>query len=179
MEGKLRSWRPRKHSERTARQIDRMGIQNPVWLQKTFRKIRQTPEWWCTVVLRKYDPLERYLCIFTPQNSLSEVWKRTSKRPNVFWEQILWTDEVKIELSGQKWATVCLEIKGCKIMTSLQLLRTGMDQSVAGGNISLVNGRMDSIKYQQILEANLPTSVKEVKVKRGGLLQQDNGPKHP
>lgn len=33
------------------------------------------------------------------------------------------------------------------------------------GNISLVEGRMDSIKYQQILEANITLFVK--KLKRG------------
>ena len=37
------------------------------------------------------------------------------------------------------------------------------------GNISLVEGRMDSIKYQQILEANITPSVKKLRMKRGWL----------
>ena len=44
------------------------------------------------------------------------------------------------------------------------------------GNISLVEGRMDSIKYQKILEGNITPSVKKLKMKRGWLLQQDNDP---
>ena len=42
------------------------------------------------------------------------------------------------------------------------------------GNILLVEGRMNSIKYPQILEANISPSV--TKMTRGGLLQQDNVP---
>ena len=47
-------------------------------------------------------------------------------------------------------------------MTPLQL---GVDQSCFGlvgdtGDISLVEGRMDSSKYRQILEANITPSVK-------------------
>ena len=40
------------------------------------------------------------------------------------------------------------------------------------GDISLVKGRMDSIKYQQILEANITQSVKNLEMKRRWLLQQ-------
>ena len=32
------------------------------------------------------------------------------------------------------------------------------------GNISLIEGRLDSIKYQQILEANITPSVKKLKM---------------
>ena len=46
------------------------------------------------------------------------------------------------------------------------------------GDISRVEGRMDSIKFQQILEANVTPSVKKLKLKRGWLLQMDNDPKH-
>lgn len=42
------------------------------------------------------------------------------------------------------------------------------------GNISRVEGEMNSIKFQQIL---MPP-VKKLKLKRGWLLQMDNDPKH-
>ena len=45
-------------------------------------------------------------------------------------------------------------------------------------NTAQVFGRMDSIKYQQILEANVTQSVKKLKLKRAWLLQQHNDPKH-
>lgn len=35
------------------------------------------------------------------------------------------------------------------------------------GNTARVDGRMDSRKYQKNLEANVPQSVKKLKVKRG------------
>ena len=39
------------------------------------------------------------------------------------------------------------------------------------GNIALVEGKIDSSKYQHILEANITTSTK-IKVKRGWLVLQ-------
>ena len=50
-------------------------------------------------------------------------------------------------------------------------------QPVARGNISLVEGRTDSIKCQQILEGNIKLSVKKLK-RRGWLPEQYNDPKH-
>ncbi len=46
------------------------------------------------------------------------------------------------------------------------------------GNLSRVKGTMDSIKFQQILGANLMPSVKKLKLKCGWLLKMDNDPKH-
>lgn len=49
------------------------------------------------------------------------------------------------------------------------------------GNTAQVQGRMDSTKCQQILEAKIqPTKKKQkmLKLKRGRLLQQDDDPKH-
>ena len=46
------------------------------------------------------------------------------------------------------------------------------------GNISLVEGKMDSIKYQKILGANITPSVKKAEDEKRRLLQQDNDPKH-
>lgn len=46
------------------------------------------------------------------------------------------------------------------------------------GNTAQVNGSIDSRKYQQILAANVTQSFKKLKLKRDGLLQQDNDAKH-
>ena len=46
------------------------------------------------------------------------------------------------------------------------------------GNIVRVEGRMDSTKYQDILEANVRRSVQKLKLKRGWVFQQDNDLKH-
>lgn len=45
------------------------------------------------------------------------------------------------------------------------------------GNVARVEGRIDSTKYQQILEANITPWVKKPKLKRGMASgQQDNDP---
>lgn len=73
--------------------------------------------------------------------------------------------------------------------TSVQLLSQGVDQSClscswgclaacGAGNISRVEGKMDSVKFQHVLNANLMPSVKKLKLNRGWLLQMDNDPKH-
>ena len=46
------------------------------------------------------------------------------------------------------------------------------------GNIVPVEGRMDSTKYQEILEANVQRSVHILKLKRGWVFYQDNDLKH-
>lgn len=63
-----------------------------------------------------------------------------------------------------------------------------MDQSCFGGILQAVEQgtfhewkeKMDneSIKFQQILDANLMPSVKKLKLKSGWFLQMDNNPKH-
>jgi len=54
----------------------------------------------------------------------------------------------------------------------------GCVASTGTGNLSKVEGRMDSIQYQQILENNVQKSVKKLKLRRGWIFQQDNDPKH-
>ncbi|XP_063781262.1 protein disulfide-isomerase A4 [Pseudophryne corroboree] len=66
---------------------------------------------------------------------------------------VLWTDEVKIELFGRN------------------------EQSQWHREHSK-EGKMCSMIFQQILDANLMSSVKKLKLKRGWLLQMDNDPKH-
>lgn len=46
------------------------------------------------------------------------------------------------------------------------------------GQLAIINGKMNSQVYQDILQKNLRQSVKQLKLKRGWVLQQDNDPKH-
>lgn len=48
----------------------------------------------------------------------------------------------------------------------------GCVEASGSRNITQVDGKMDSSKYQQILEANVPRSVKKPQLKRGCILQQ-------
>ena len=94
-------------------------------------------------------------------------------KPDAFWIQFLWTDEVKIELFGHnEQRSVWREKKGVefheKNTSPTNKHRAGSIMPWAcvaasgtkRGNILLVEGRKDPIKYQQILESNNTLSVK-------------------
>ena len=46
------------------------------------------------------------------------------------------------------------------------------------GQIAVINGKMNSQVYQDILQENLRPSVRQLKLNRGWVMQQDNDPKH-
>ena len=46
------------------------------------------------------------------------------------------------------------------------------------GRLAVINGNMNSLVYQKILKENVRPSVRELKLKRTWVLQQDNDPKH-
>ncbi len=46
------------------------------------------------------------------------------------------------------------------------------------GRLAVINGTMDSAVYQKILKDNVWPSVRDLKLKRTCVLQQDNDPKH-
>ena len=104
------------------------------------------------------------------------------------WENILWTDETKVELFGGKtqhhvWRTAgtahhhqnlipTVKFGGGSIMVWACFAGSGP------GQMEIINGKMDSQVYQNILQKNLKQSVKKLRLKRGWILQQDNDPKH-
>lgn len=46
------------------------------------------------------------------------------------------------------------------------------------GQLAIINGKMNSKVYQDVLQEKLRPSVRQLKLKRGWMLQQDNDPKH-
>ena len=46
------------------------------------------------------------------------------------------------------------------------------------GRLAVINGTMNSAVYQKILKENVRPSVRDLKLKRTWVLQQDNDPKH-
>lgn len=114
--------------------------------------------------------------------------KENLDKPEAFWNNVLWTDETKIELFGHNQRRYVWRKKGEAFQEKNTLptvkhgggsiMLWGCVAASGTGNIVRVEGRMDSTKYQQILEANVLKSVRTLKLKRGWIFQQDNGPKH-
>ena len=54
----------------------------------------------------------------------------------------------------------------------------GCFAALAPGRLAVINGTMNSAVYQKILEENVWPTVRDLKLKRTWVLQQDNDPKH-
>ncbi|CAJ0952378.1 unnamed protein product [Ranitomeya imitator] len=108
--------------------------------------------------------------------------------PEEFWENVLWSDETKLELFGRN--TTCLVWR--KKNTELHPSNTIPTVKHGGGNIMLwgcfsakgpgrlirAHERMNGAMYLEILSANLLPSARPLKMKRGWVFKHDNDPKH-
>ena len=114
--------------------------------------------------------------------------KENLEKPKKFWESVLWTDETKIELFGPMDHRYVWRKKNEAFVEKNTLptvkhgggsvLLWGCFASSGTGRLQRVEGKMDSIMYQEILEKNVVSSVRELKLGRRWWLQQDNDPKH-
>ena len=144
MEVKARSGRPRKISDRTARRIVRKAIQNPRLTARSLQKDLAD-----TGVVVHYSTIKRYLYkyglhgrvirrkpLLRPhhKNQRLNFANEHIDKPGAFWKQVLWTDEVKIELFGRNEQRYFGEERAQNLMkrTSVQLLSMGVDQSCFG-----------------------------------------------
>ncbi|KAI4877231.1 hypothetical protein NFI96_001655 [Prochilodus magdalenae] len=109
--------------------------------------------------------------------------------PEEYWENVIWSDETKVELFGKKHNSSCLEER---VNAELHPKNTIPTVKHGGGNIMLwgcfsakgpgrlvrVHERMNGAMYCEILGANLLPSARAMKMKRGWVFQHDNDPKH-
>jgi len=109
-------------------------------------------------------------------------------RPAAFWDSVLWSDETKIELFGRNCTNHIWRKENeayapqCTIPTVKfgggSIMVWGCFCSSGVGNLHIIEGVMNGKKYRAILEKELLSSVRMLKLKRGWTFQQDNDPKH-
>lgn len=193
-----RSGRPRKLSERAERKIARKVCNSPrVTLGELQRDLENTG------VKVSKDTISRTIHrkgIFSRSPRKTPLLKRMHVRsrldfanefiakPKEFWDNVLWSDETKIELFGRPGTQKVWRKKGTEYLpkNTIPTVKFGGGSimvwgcfSAAGvGKIEIINGRMNSEYYRRILEKNLKASVSSLKLKPDWIFQQDNDPKH-
>uniref|UniRef100_A0A9J8CLU9 Transposase n=1 Tax=Cyprinus carpio carpio TaxID=630221 RepID=A0A9J8CLU9_CYPCA len=108
--------------------------------------------------------------------------------PQDFWENTLWTDETKVELFGRcvsnyVWRKSNTAFQKKNILLTVKygggsVMVWGCFAASGPGRLAVINGTMNSAVYQKILKENVRPSVRDLKLKRTWVLQQDNDPKH-
>ncbi len=108
--------------------------------------------------------------------------------PNTFGKNTLWTDETKVELFGRCvshyiWHKSNTAFQKKKIIPTVKygggsVMVWGCFVASGPGRLAVINGTMNSAVYQKILKDNVRPSVRDLKLKRTWVLQQDNDPKH-
>ena len=108
--------------------------------------------------------------------------------PQQFSQNILWTDETKIELFGRNTQRYVWRKNGTahqhqNIIPTVKYgggsnMVWGCFAASGPGRIAVIKGKINSKMYQDILHENLTPSVRQLKLKQGWVMQQVNEPKH-
>lgn len=117
-----------------------------------------------------------------------EFAKRHLEQPLQFWQNVLWSDETKIELFGENskkyvWRKAGTANEPANTIPTVKhgggnIMLWGCFSAAGTGSLVRIEGVMDSKKYIQILEENVQTSVRKLRLGRRYYFQQDNDPKH-
>ncbi|CAJ0967143.1 unnamed protein product [Ranitomeya imitator] len=108
--------------------------------------------------------------------------------PEEFWENVLWSDETKLELFGRNttcrvWRKKNSELHPSNTIPTVKhgggnIMLWGCFSAKGPGRLIRVHESMNGAMYREILSANLLPSARALKMKRGWVFQHDNDPKH-
>ncbi|KAJ4928341.1 hypothetical protein JOQ06_016133 [Pogonophryne albipinna] len=104
------------------------------------------------------------------------------------WENVIWSDETKIELFGKNstrrvWRRKNAELHPKNTIPTVKhgggnIMLRGCFSAKGPGRLIRVKERMNGAMYREILSDNLLPSARALKMKRGWVFQHDNDPKH-
>ncbi|KAG1926439.1 hypothetical protein F2P79_024896 [Pimephales promelas] len=108
--------------------------------------------------------------------------------PEEDWENIMRSDETKIELFGKNstrrvWTKTNAELRPKNTIPTVKhgggsIMLWGCFSTKGTGKLIRVEGRMNGAMYREILSQNLLPSVRALKMKCGWIFQHANDPKH-
>ncbi len=108
--------------------------------------------------------------------------------PEEDWENVIWSDETKIELFGKNstcraWRRKNAELHPKNTIPTVKhgggnIMLWGCFSAKGPGRLICVKERMNGAMYREILSENLLPSARALKMKRGWIFQHDNDPKH-
>ncbi|KAK3572988.1 hypothetical protein QTP86_011828 [Hemibagrus guttatus] len=108
--------------------------------------------------------------------------------PEEDWENVIWSDETKIELFGKNstcrvWRRKNAELHPKNTIPTLKhgggnIMLWGCFSAKGPGRLICVKERMKGAMYREILSKNLLPSARALKMKRGWVFQHDDDPKH-
>ncbi len=108
--------------------------------------------------------------------------------PEEDWENVIWSDETKIELFGKNstcrvWRRKNAELHPKNTIPTVKhgggnIMLWGCFSAKGPGRLICVKERMNGAMYRDILSENLLPSARALKMKRGWVFQHDNDPKH-
>ncbi len=187
--------RKRKIDERMQRRIVRMVDKQPQSTSTQIQAVLQTQG--ASVSARtirrhlnekkRYGRRPRRTPLLTQRHKKARLQfaKMYLSKPQSFWENVLWTDETKVELFGKaRHSTVYRKQKEAYTVPTVKhgggsRMFWGCFAASGTGCIDCVQGIMKSGDYQKILAHNVGPSVRKLGLRqRSWVFQQDNDPKH-